>query len=233
MEPSQEDISDFLTLQDPSKRKTYQVTSLTPRVIATWRGKCIKVHVYVYSTSLETNSQYQSVLRTLTAPRNPDRAGAHSTRDDTMLAEELGESHQDLEGHHSSWLLWANFINSSPAHTHEQLKNAKSPPLELAKYFRWTAVSEAARLQAVHRGMNVANTVNEGHMNDVGEIKKDLSLALSILQGVAQRVDAMEHRASVRAELFNAMETAVRPEESELSITLAARVVDCEDIDHA
>lgn len=232
VEPSLEDISNFLTLQDPSKRKTYLVTSLTPRVITTWRGKNIKVHIYVYSTSLETNSQYQSVQRNLTAPRNPDRAGAHSTRDDSMLADELRDGHQDLEGHHSSWLLWANYINSSPAHTREQLKSSNRPPLELAKFFRWTGVSEAARLQAVHRGMNVASTVNEGWMNEVREIKKDVSTALSLLQGVSQRVDALMLRGSLGAELFNAMEAAVRPEESELSITLAARVTDCDDIDH-
>ncbi|XP_062541411.1 uncharacterized protein LOC134209442 [Armigeres subalbatus] len=229
VEPSQEDLSSFVTLQDPSKRKTYLVNSLTPRVITTWRGRCIKVHIYVYSTSLETNTQYQSVLRILTAPRNADRAGAHSTKDDTMVANDLRESHKVLEGHHSSWLLWANFINSSPAHKHEQLKNAASPPIELAKYFRWTGVSEAARLQSVHRGMNVANTVNDGWMNEIRVIKKDLTLAMSILQGVAQRIDAMELRGSVGAELFTAMEAAVRPEESDLSVMLAARVTDCED----
>lgn len=43
-------------------------------------------------------------MRRLIAPENPDRAGAHSTRDDAALANDLRDSHPHIEGHHSSWL---------------------------------------------------------------------------------------------------------------------------------
>nr|XP_029716691.1 uncharacterized protein LOC115259996 [Aedes albopictus] len=227
------DIDQYVTLQDPSKKKTYSVSAVSHRVLSTWRGKNIKIHVYIYSTNVETNAQYRIVLRTLIAPQNPDRAGADATRNDAELAEYLRKSHPELEGHNSSWLLWANFVHSASAHDRDRLKDAKAPPLELAKYFRWGAVSEAARLQAVHRGMAVAQTANSGWAREVNELKTDLDLAVSILQRVSLKVDAMAARAALGSELFEAMESATRPEETELSHQLAARVTDCVDVDHA
>ncbi|XP_021709546.1 uncharacterized protein LOC110679385 [Aedes aegypti] len=231
--PGIDDIDHYVTLQDPSKKKTYSVSAVTPRVLRTWRGKIIKIHVYVYSTNVETNAQYRIVLRTLIAPQNPDRAGADSTKNDAELADHLRKIHPELEGHHSSWLLWANFVHSSSAHDRERLKEAKAPPLELAKYFRWTSVSEAARLQSVHRGMSVAQTVNSGWAREVTELKTDIDLAVSILLRVSQKIDAMMAKATYGSELFEVLESVTQPEETELSHQLAAKVTDCADIDHA
>ncbi|XP_062550684.1 uncharacterized protein LOC134215537 [Armigeres subalbatus] len=230
--PEIDAMEQFVTLQDPSKKKTYSISSVTQRVMSTWRDKIIKIHVYVYSTNVETNAQHRTVVRTLITPQNPDRAGADSTRDDAALAENLRKSHPHLEGHHSSWLLWANYIHSSSAQDRQRLKEAEAPPTELAKYFRWAAVSEAARLQAVHRGMTVAQTANDGWSREVNELKKDISLTLSVLQKVSHRVDAMVARATVGSELFEAMGSAMQPEEAELSHLLAAKVTDCADTDH-
>ncbi|XP_055533091.1 uncharacterized protein LOC129723129 isoform X3 [Wyeomyia smithii] len=66
-------------------------------------------------------------------------------------------------------------------------RRGKPPPVELAKYFRWKTVSEAARLQAVHRGMVVANTINEGWMQGIADVKSDLRLACEILQNAIQK----------------------------------------------
>lgn len=228
-----EDIDQFIMLQDQTKKKLYSVSSITPRVLRSWRGKVMKIFVYVYSLNVETNSQHQKLQRTLISPQNPDRSGAHSTRDDSALAEELRSSHRDIEGHYSSWLLWANFINSAPAHEQDQLKQAISPPLELAKFFRWAAVSEPARLQAMHRGMVVANVVNDGWTKEAAELERDVSLALNILQGVSNRLSALRAKGAAESGLLDAMESALQPEESELSRNLSSRVTDCEDTDHA
>lgn len=231
-EPEFEDIERFVTLQDKSLRKGYSIADLRHRLLTKWRGKNINVYVYVYSTNVGTNPQYQCVLRKLVAPQTPDRSGAHSTRDDAALANELRERHRDLEGHFSSWLLWANLINSSPAHERERLKQATAPPLELTKYFRWAPVSEAARLQSVHRGMVVANTINEGWMRGIAEIKQDIALANKILQGAAQKVELLESKGTFGSEICSVMETTMRPEETELSRSLSTDVTDCDDIDH-
>ncbi|XP_062716584.1 uncharacterized protein LOC115269875 [Aedes albopictus] len=232
-EPDLEDIELFLTLYDETKKKTYAPSALTPRVLATWRDKSIKIFAYVYSTTVETAAQYQLVLRQLLEPTSKDRAGAHSMRDDAALAQALRDTHQHLEGHQSSWLLWANLIHSSPAHTHEKLKAEEAPPLQLSKYFRWTAVSEPVKLQSAHRGLAVAHTVNDSWMRELMELKSDLDRAFDLIQSVRQRVNLMAARGTTSTQIFAAMEDAVRPEESELSRELAEKVTDCQDVDHA
>lgn len=232
IEPTIEDIQEFVQLQDEVKRKLYTTSVLTPRLLRNWRNKCVKVFVYAFSTSVETAGQYQQISKKLLAPANPDRAGAHSTRDDAALADELRRNHCHLEGHQSSWLLWANSINSSPAHKQEALKKAESPPIELSKYFRWSAVSEAARLQSVHRGMVVAQTSNLAWCRELDDLKTEVSLGISIFQGVMRKLEAMTIRGNTESELFSAMESATRPEETTLSHSLADQVMDCEDIDH-
>ncbi|XP_065074201.1 uncharacterized protein LOC135698237 [Ochlerotatus camptorhynchus] len=232
-DPKQEDMESFVTLQDTEKKKLYIVPAVTPRVLRNWRGKTIKIFVHVYSTNVENNTQYQQVHRKLIASINPDRSGADCTLDEYTLANELRDGHPDIEGHHSSWLLWANFINSSPAHERDRLKQARAPPLNLAKFFRWTSVSEAARLQSLSRGLVVAKTVNQSWSKEIAEVRKDADLALSILQGMVNKLNVMESRANTDLELLTAMTSATQPEECELSHTLAERVVDCADLDHS
>ncbi|KXJ76763.1 hypothetical protein RP20_CCG009034 [Aedes albopictus] len=125
---------------------------------------------------------------------------------------------------------YLNLIHSSPAHTHEKLKAEEAPPLQLSKYFRWTAVSEPVKLQSAHRGLAVAHTVNDSWMRELMELKSDLDRAFDLIQSVRQRVAA---RGTTSTQIFAAMEDAVRPEESELSRELAEKVTDCQDVDHA
>lgn len=231
--PDEADVEQFILLHDQAKKKTYNISAITPRVLASWKDKPIKIFVHAYSTNVETHAQHQMVLKQLLAPNNADRSGANSTRDGAALAKELKESHLDLEGHHSSWLLWANFIHSSPAHKQEQLKVDPTPPLELAKYFRWTNVSESARLQSVHRGVTVAHTINDGWVKDVVEIFQGLSSAVSILTNVSQKLETLISKGTAAGEFIAAVQSAVRPEESELSKVLAENVTDCPDIDHS
>ncbi|XP_058817569.1 uncharacterized protein LOC131680872 [Topomyia yanbarensis] len=226
--PDRDDIEKFVTLQDQMKRKAYTTSALSSRLLTSWRDKQIKFFMYAYSVNVETNAQYQMVLKQLMSPNNPDRSGAHSTRDDAKLATELKQSHPELEGHHSSWLLWANTIHSSAAHKQEEMKKASSPPLELAKYFRWTG----ARLQSVHRGASVAQVVNGGWLKDVEEIYNGVTSEVSILSNVAQKLEGIISKGRSAEEIIVAVQSAVRPVESELSKVLADSVTNCPDIDH-
>ncbi|XP_058457049.1 uncharacterized protein LOC131434398 [Malaya genurostris] len=236
IKPDREDIEKFITLQDQIKRKSYSTCSITSRLLTSWRGEQIKIFIHSYSVNVETNAQHQMVLKQLLSPNNPDRSvcgsGAYSTYDDAALATELKESHPELEGHHSSWLLWANTIHSSPAHKQEEMKTAPAPPLELAKYIRWTGVSEAARLQSVHRGASVARTVNSSWMIDAEEIYRGLTSAIFILSNIAQKLDKMLYKGKAAEEIIVAVQSAVRPVESEISTGLADSVSNCPDIDH-
>ncbi|XP_055589267.1 uncharacterized protein LOC129741550 [Uranotaenia lowii] len=232
VQPDVGDIGRFITLQNKAQRKGFSVGELNHRILTKWRGKVINLYIYPYSINVETNPQYQTVLRKLVSPEIPDRSGAHSTRDDSALANELREKHPDLEGHFSSWLLWANLINSSPAHERDLLRQADAPPVQLAKFFRWATVSEAARLQSVHRGMVVANTINEGWMRGITEIKGELAMASKLLQSAISKMEALELRGQYGSELCTAMESTTRPEETEISGILSERVTDSYDVDH-
>ncbi|XP_065080981.1 uncharacterized protein LOC135703631 [Ochlerotatus camptorhynchus] len=116
VQPTVNDVDEFVTLQDTTKKKMYAIESVSTRILRGWKGKTVRVYVYVWSTNVETSAQHQAVLRKLLSPQNPDRAGAHSVRDDSALADGLRDKHNHLEGHYSSWLLWANVIHSSPAY---------------------------------------------------------------------------------------------------------------------
>lgn len=230
--PTVNDASDFITLQDTTKKKLYAIDSLTARVLRGWKGKTVRVYVYVWSTNVQTSAQHQAILRKLLSPQNADRAGAHSVRDDSALADELRNSHTHLEGHYSSWLLWANFIHSAPVHTQDQMKQSSTPPMQLSKYFRWVATSEPSRLEAVHKGMIVAQNNNSGWLREIGNVKKTLLDCKKLLDGALLKVEEMEQRGVIGNDMLNSMELAVRPEEMELSQHLANSVTDCDDVDH-
>uniref|UniRef100_A0A8D8J6N2 (northern house mosquito) hypothetical protein n=1 Tax=Culex pipiens TaxID=7175 RepID=A0A8D8J6N2_CULPI len=230
--PGRESVDSFMTVQDATVKKMYELRSLTPKLLQKWRGKSIKVLVHAYSTNVESSAQFKDVLKRLIAPSRPDRAGANSTVDEAALANELRDGHQHLEGHFSSWMLWASIIHGSAAHKQETMKKEANPPTMISKYFRWVGVSEAARLDSVHRGMVVANTMNARWTKQVADIKIDLSAALNLLQGAFKKIELLEAETKASTEITAAMETAVQPEENELSQLLASQVTDRRDSDH-
>ena len=100
--------------------------------------------------------------------------------------------------------------------------------MQLSKYFRWVATSEPSRLEAVHKGMIVAQNNNSGWLRGIGNVKKTLLYCRTALL----KVEEMEQRGIIGNDMLNSMELAVRPEEMELSQHLANSVTDCDDVDH-
>lgn len=87
-------------------------------------------------------------------------------------------------------------------------------------------------MEAVHKGMIVAQNNNSGWLREIGNVKKTLLDYKNMLEGALLKVEEMERRGLVGNDLLDSMELAVRPEETELSLQLANCVVDCEDVDH-
>uniref|UniRef100_A0A8D8NGN9 (northern house mosquito) hypothetical protein n=2 Tax=Culex pipiens TaxID=7175 RepID=A0A8D8NGN9_CULPI len=230
--PGKESAEKFLIVYDVTAHKSYATTNLTPKKLQKWCNQIVKVFVYAYSKEVETKGQYGDVLKYLINPKNPDRAGANSMREEAALAKELREQNPHLEGHSSSWLLWATTIYAASAHEQEALKEAQHPPINISKYFRWVGVSEAARLDSVHRGMVVGNTDNYRWSKQIREVKEELHTAFNIIQGAIRKVEIMEAESNASIDILSAMESAVQPEESELSQQLASEVTDSIDIDH-
>ncbi|EDS36088.1 conserved hypothetical protein [Culex quinquefasciatus] len=84
----------------------------------------------------------------------------------------------------------------------------------------------------VHRGMVVGNTDNSRWSKQIREVKEELHTAFNIIQGAIRKVEIMEAESNASIDILSAMESAVQPEESELSQQLAAEVTDSIDIDH-
>ncbi|KXJ69983.1 hypothetical protein RP20_CCG025236 [Aedes albopictus] len=208
--PTVNDASDFITLQDTTKKKLYAIDSLTARVLRGWKGKTVRVYIYTFGRPM-----YKPVL-------NIKQYSVSYSHHKTRIG--LGPIH--------SWLLWANFIHSAPVHTQDQMKQSSTPPMQLSKYFRWVATSEPSRLEAVHKGMIVAQNNNSGWLREIGNVKKTLLDCKKLLDGALLKVEEMEQRGVIGNDMLNSMELAVRPEEMELSQHLANSVTDCDDVDH-
>ncbi|EDS30696.1 conserved hypothetical protein [Culex quinquefasciatus] len=108
---------------------------------------------------------------------------------------------------------------------------AYSLDVENKNQFNDVGVSEAARLDGVHRGMVVANTINSRNLRQIRELKMESSTAMVVLQEAFKRLEVMEAEAEASNGIVSAMKTVMQPEESELSQQLAAEVTNCFD-DH-
>ncbi|EDS42935.1 serine/threonine-protein kinase RIO2 [Culex quinquefasciatus] len=82
------------------------------------------------------------------------------------------------------------------------------------------------------RGPLLANTMNARWTKQVADIKIDLYAALNLLQRAFQKIELLEAETKASTEITAAMETAVQPEENELSQHLASQVTDRRDSDH-
>uniref|UniRef100_A0A8D8CVA7 (northern house mosquito) hypothetical protein n=1 Tax=Culex pipiens TaxID=7175 RepID=A0A8D8CVA7_CULPI len=84
--PGEESAEKFLIVYDVTAHKSYATTNLTSKKLQKWRDQIVKVFVYAYSKEVETKGQYGDVLKYLINPKNPDRAGANSMREEAALA---------------------------------------------------------------------------------------------------------------------------------------------------
>lgn len=69
-------------------------------------------------------------------------------------------------------------------------------------------------------------------MKDVEEVFQGISSAVSILSNVARKLEGMIAKGKAANEIIIAVQSAVRPEETEVSKVLADSVTDCPDVDH-
>lgn len=58
----------------------------------------------------------------------------------------------------------------------------------------------------MHRGMIVANVVNYGWTKEAAELERDVALALTILQGVSNRLTAMRMKGAAESGLLDAVQ---------------------------
>ncbi|XP_055591039.1 uncharacterized protein LOC129743105 [Uranotaenia lowii] len=223
------DLGKFVMLQDSAQKRRVKVEKVTSKLLTTWRHREINIHVHIYSNSVSCKSRWEQVQRQLIKSKNPDRAGAPSNQSLLQLANELREKFgNQFTGHSSSWRLWANFINSCPAHERMGRMN-ELPPYNTLKFFRSAPISEAVQLHTTRQGLLVAENINEGYSRELELIEQDCEQMIALGNRIKERISALRSRSSINSNLVSAMSEAVRPEENEHSQSIADRVSDMID----
>lgn len=226
-------MSKFVIMQDQAQKRRLTIDQIDSKLLVSWREKEIRIHVHIYSNAVSCRSLWDLADKQLIRFQNADRSGAPNNQTLTNLAKEL----QDLHGHHftghsSAWRLWANYVHSASPHERER-RMSEMPPNFLLKFFRSAPLSEAIRMETTRSGLSVASTINDGFMSELAELEAEADLLIEVGQRVKRRINGLRSRSTINASLVSAMSETLRPEENELSHTLADRIVDMQDVDHA
>lgn len=231
-EPSYEDLQKFVYMQNKNRRRI-NIEQIDSKLLISWREKEIRVHVHIYSTAVSCKQLWDLVNKQLVRFQDTDRAGAPNNQSLSMLANELRELHGgQFTGHASSWKLWANYIHTAPAHERERRMN-ELPPHSIIKFFRSVPISEAVQLECTRNGLSVASTINESFSTELAVIEEEADQMIALGQRLKHRISALRARSSINASLVSAMQESIRPEENEISRSLADNVSDMHDIDHS
>ncbi|KXJ80893.1 hypothetical protein RP20_CCG022925 [Aedes albopictus] len=120
--PDVTDLSKFVLLKHGKTKKMYTVNELqdNSKLLTSWRGKEIQVHIFKYSTSVTSHSLWEAVNKQLLHPGEKDRAGAPSSEELFDCVNQLKEKHSHYTALWASWEKWANFILAQPADHRDQ-----------------------------------------------------------------------------------------------------------------
>lgn len=231
-EPTLGDLGKFVYLQNHANRRRVNVDKVDSKLLISWRSKEIRVHVHVYSTAVSCKQLWELVDRQLIRFQNSDRAGAPNNQSLTALANQLRDIHgAHFSGHASSWKIWANYLHSVPAHERERRMN-DLPPHSIIKFFRSVPISEAVQLESARSGLSVARTINEAISTDLSTLESEVNELLTLGQRIKHRIQSLQTRCSTNSGIVTAMQDSIKPEEDEVSRSLAENVSDMNDVDH-
>lgn len=231
-DPGFHDMHKFVILQDQAQKRRVTIDKVDSKLLVSWKHKEIRVHVHIYSSSVTSKSLWDLVDKQLIRFHNADRSGAPNNQTVANLAKELQEIHgHHFSGHSSAWRLWANYVQSTAPHERER-RMSEMPPNFLLKFFRSAPISEAVRMETTRNGLSVATTINDGYQMELAELETEAEQLIELGQRLKRRIQGLRDRSTINASLVSAMSESVRPEENELSHTLADRIVDLQDVDH-
>lgn len=237
--PTREDADKFLAIQAKSTRRVYVPSDLTIDLLRNFRGKQINIFIHIYSDTISNQAVFREVERSLLTPQETNRARAETTQELVELAEQLKDMHSyHLHGNQCAWLAWANAIHSKEDSlvNRDELLRDTVPPAAVVHLFRSVPVSEASRLHSLRHGLTVARSVSEGFKIDIKDIRQwvdtfrtTVTLAIEM---ISTRLDSIEGRVNSNYQLLTEAATAAAPVENAISLDLANRVDDIDDLDH-
>lgn len=231
--PDVTDLSKFVLLKHGKTKKMYTVNELqdNSKLLTSWRGKEIQVHIFKYSTSVTSHSLWEAVNKQLLHPGEKDRAGAPSSEELFDCVNQLKEKHSHYTALWSSWEKWANFILAQPADHRDKLM-MEAPPDDYLHLFRAPPVSEASQLQVTRHGLKIAFNVNDGLMGTVTNLCDKVDTLAKYVSEVQIQMHELKAEVCNSRSLLEAMQTCLPPEEVEFSRRLASKVTDSIDVDH-
>lgn len=235
--PSREDIGKFVSFQEPNGRKLTQSNQVTTQWLQKQRDKPVNILIHVYGMTISNKSIWTKVKKVLIDPELRDRAGADANQALVQLADSLKEIHgNSLTALDGVWRLWANAIQSAPAHSRENLMQ-ELPPVHLIQMFRRVPIGEAEVLRNTTNGLNVARNVNSALRDDIvalqtafANFRRDIVREFDLF---GLRLENLARVASNQDSLIDSMRQSIQPQENEISMQESAEVDDMEDIDHA
>lgn len=234
--PERDEFAKFITFQDRTARKLYSVDQINSTLLSRLRNKYVNIMVHVYGRQLCNKSVHGQFVLKLLQPEQRDRANADNTQSLMALVEVLKQKHSAVfAANVSVWQMWANSIQSAPAHLQEEMTN-KVPPAHLIHMFVRASTAESEIRESVQRGLQVADNIIDTYAGHIAMLRKDFD---KIRQDMNRGMDFMEIRLCAFEEvvdsnrrLVNAMSSSVTPQPSAVSIQEELMITDMDDIDH-
>lgn len=232
--PDITDMEDYILMQDPESKKVYSLNkSKTIEALMKWNGKQLNMIIHSYSLSVQSLQMWMQADSKLIQPVQKDRAGAHSTREAELLKNQLKSEHswRYTDVADINWSMWANFIQSSPAHAREALAKG-TPPDHLLTVFRPGLENASAKLPAMRKDLQVAKTVNAGYGQKVKTLQATFDNISVLMADMKVIVNSLVEKVTEDEKLLTVVAQSASVEENEFSLSLAEGVNDCLDTDH-
>lgn len=234
--PTRTEIEQFVTLQDQG-RKAIPMTQVDVDCLRKLRGKHINVHVYSYGKKICNKSIHTKFSAQLLIPEKRDRANADNTVSLMEMVGQLKAIHSvHYAGHHSSWVMWANYIQSAPLNESRDRLLNECPPAHLIRLFRAVPFSDNEKMQSARNGLQVTDNMIDAFKLQLELLTKDFdTMRQSIarcLEMMEWRLKSLENVITSNQRLVSAMTNSLQPEENETSRQQESLIMDCEDVDH-
>lgn len=235
--PARAEIDKFVVLQDQGSKKTITMAQVNLDCLRKLRAKHVNVFVYSYGKKNCNKTLHIKFSAKLLMPAQRDRANADNTVSMMDLVRQLMDKHSiHYSAHHSSWVMWANFIQSSPMNeSRERLMN-ECPPIHLINLFRSVPVSDGERMKSTRNGLQVTDNMIDSFKYQLQLLRQDFdSMRLSISRSVEimdLRLRSLEDVITSNQRLVSALSNSLRPEENEVSQRQESMIMDCEDVNH-
>lgn len=234
--PRRDEMGKFITFQDRVARKCYLIEHINSTLLSRLRNKHLNVMVHVYGRQLCNKSIHAQFTSKLLQPEQRDRANADNTQSLMAMVEVLKQKHGAIfAANVSVWQMWANSIQSAGPHLQDEMIN-NVPPAHLIHMFVRASTSKGEIRESIQRGLQVADNLNDtysGHLTmlseDFNKFRRDIICGLDFMDA---RLRSLEDVVSCSRRLVNAMNSAVTPQPSAVSMQEECQVTDLDDPDH-